>query len=41
MVFVLMANHFTVEGRRIAEAQDRIVRAVATGGRLPVDEEDE
>lgn len=40
MAFVLMANHFTVEGRRIAEAQDRIVRAIATGGRLPVDETD-
>ena len=40
-VFVLMANNYTTRGRRISAAQDRIVRAIATGGRVPADEEDE
>lgn len=38
-VFVLMANNYTAQSRQIAQAQDRIVRAIATGGRPPVDEE--
>ncbi|MEM0963060.1 MAG: D-alanyl-D-alanine carboxypeptidase/D-alanyl-D-alanine-endopeptidase [Bacteroidota bacterium] len=38
-VFVLMANNYTTGGGRIARAQDAIVRAIAAGRRLPVDEE--
>jgi len=38
-VFVLMANNYTTSGGRIAGAQDDIVRALATGRRIPVDEE--
>ena len=38
-VFVLMANNYTTGGGRIAAAQDAIVRAIAAGGRVPVDEE--
>lgn len=38
VAFVLMANHFTVGGRQISDAQDRIVRAIAAGGRAPIDE---
>ena len=38
-VFVLMANNYTTRGGRIARAQDNIVRALATGGRIPADEE--
>ena len=39
-VFVLMANNYTTRGGRIASAQDRIVRAIAAGGRVPADEEE-
>lgn len=38
-VFVLFANNYTTRGGRIADAQDAIVRAIATGGRVPADEE--
>ena len=38
-VFVLMANNYTTRGGRIAAAQDRIVRSIAAGGRVPVEEE--
>lgn len=38
-VFALMANNYTTRGRSIASAQDDIVRAMATGRRVPVDEE--
>lgn len=38
-VFVLMANNYTTSGGRIAQAQDDIVRALATGRRVPADEE--
>ena len=38
-VFVLMANNYTTGGRQIAAAQDRIVRAIASGGAVPADEE--
>ena len=38
-VFVLMANNYTTSGGRIAQAQDAIVRALATGRRVPADEE--
>ena len=37
-VFVLMANNYTTSGGRIAGAQDNIVRALATGRRVPADE---
>ena len=37
-VFVLMANNYTTRGGRIARAQDAIVRALATGRRVPADE---
>ncbi|WP_412060246.1 D-alanyl-D-alanine carboxypeptidase/D-alanyl-D-alanine-endopeptidase [Rubrivirga sp. IMCC45206] len=37
-VFVLMANNYTASGGRIAGAQDAIVRALATGQRVPADE---
>ena len=37
-VFVLMANNYTTSGGRIAGAQDDIVRALATGRRVPADE---
>jgi D-alanyl-D-alanine carboxypeptidase/D-alanyl-D-alanine-endopeptidase (penicillin-binding protein 4) len=39
LVFVLMTNNYTVDGGRIVSAQDRIVRALATGQRVPIDEE--
>ena len=38
-VFVLMANNYTDRGGRIAQAQDNIIRAIATGGRIPADED--
>lgn len=38
-VFVLMTNNYTTSGGRIAQAQDAIVRALATGRRVPADEE--
>ena len=38
-VFVLMANNYTTRGGTIASAQDNIVRALATGRRVPADEE--
>ena len=38
-VFVLMANNYTTGSRQIAAAQDRIVRAIASGGAIPADEE--
>jgi hypothetical protein len=34
-----MTNNYTVDGGRIVSAQDRIVRALATGQRVPIDEE--
>ena len=37
-VFVLMANNYTTSGGRIAGAQDAIVRALATGQRVPAEE---
>ncbi len=37
-VFVLMANNYTTSGGRIAQAQDDIVRALATGQRVPAEE---
>ena len=37
-VFVLMANNYTARGGRIAGAQDDIVRALATGRRVPAEE---
>lgn len=37
-VFVLMANHYTVNGSRIADAQDRIVRAISSGGRADLED---
>jgi D-alanyl-D-alanine carboxypeptidase/D-alanyl-D-alanine-endopeptidase (penicillin-binding protein 4) len=39
-VFVLMANHYTERGGPIARAQDAIVRALATGERPPVEEDE-
>ena len=38
-VFVLMANNYTARGGQIARAQDEIVRAIATGQRVPAEEE--
>ena len=38
-VFVLMANNYTTGSSQITQAMDRIVQAVATGGRLPVEED--
>ena len=38
-VFVLMANNYTTGSGRIAGAQDAVVRALATGQRVPADEE--
>ena len=37
-VFALMANNYTARSRGIAGAQDDIVRALATGGRVPAEE---
>ncbi|MEM1117795.1 MAG: D-alanyl-D-alanine carboxypeptidase/D-alanyl-D-alanine-endopeptidase [Bacteroidota bacterium] len=39
-VFVLMANNYTTRGRSISRAQDEIVRAIAAGRRVPVDEKE-
>ena len=39
MVFVLFANNYTTRAGAISRAQDQIVRALAAGGRLPVDED--
>ena len=39
MVFVILANNYTARSGRISAAADRIVRALAAGGRLPVDED--
>ena len=37
--FVVLANHYTARGARITQAIDRIVRALASGERPPIDEE--
>ncbi|MEM6326085.1 MAG: D-alanyl-D-alanine carboxypeptidase/D-alanyl-D-alanine-endopeptidase [Bacteroidota bacterium] len=37
--FVLFANHYTARSARITRAFDRIVRALASGERIPADEE--
>ena len=39
MTFVLMANNYTSRDGLITQAMDRIVRALATGERIPADEE--
>ena len=39
LVFVVMSNHYTTRGGRVGQAIDRIVRALAEGARIPVDEE--
>ena len=39
IAFVLIANNYTARSYRITQAFDRIVRALATGERIPADEE--
>ena len=39
LIFVIMANHYTTSGGRIGQAADRIVRALAEGTRIPINED--
>ncbi len=39
LAFAIVANNYTTRGGAIASAADRIVRALATGQRVPADED--